>query len=73
MAAQPASSGGGGERLWWKVRSQAAARDAAGESGVRRCACPPSVLRPRLAVGGGGTSPLHAGRGAEEEGGAFEA
>lgn len=33
----------------------------------------PSALRPGLAVGGGGTSPLHAGRGAEEEGGAFEA
>lgn len=72
MGAQPASSGGGDERLRWKVRSQAAARDAMGESGVRRCACRPSVLRPRLAVGGGGTSPLHAGRCAEE-GGAFEA
>lgn len=73
MAAQPASSGGGGERLWRKVRSQATTRDTAGGSGIRRCARLPSVLRPRLAVGGGGTSPLHAGRGAEEEGGAFEA
>lgn len=42
--------------------------------GVQKSADRPSFPRPRLSVGGGGTtSPLHAGRRADGEGGAFKA
>lgn len=74
MAAQPAFSGGGGERPRRETRGQARAQGAAGESGAQRAADRPSFLRPGLAVGGGGTtSPLHADCSAEGKGGALEA
>lgn len=74
MAAQPASSGGGGERSSRDRRGQPRAQGVAKQSGAPRAADRLSVPRPGLAVGGGGTtSPLHASCRAEGKGGALEA
>lgn len=74
VAAQPASPGGGGEPFGGRTRGQPTALGCGGRIGVRRFDSPlrRASCAPGLG-GGGGTSPLHAGRRRWEEGGAFGA